>query len=76
MIKAMKKYLIYVRYNLSGNAVYEVETDDIFHVIGRMHYCSLERIDYFQFVTDEQFRRDFWKEQNVKIRKCSKKWLE
>lgn len=75
-MKVMKKYLIYVRYDISGNAVYEVETDDIFHVIGRMHYYSMERIDYFQFVDDEQFRRDYWKEQNVKIIKCPKKWLK
>ena len=75
-MKVMKKYLIYVTYNLNGNVVYEVETDDIFHVIGRMHYCSIERIDYSQFVTDEPFRREYWKEQNVKIRECPKKWLE
>ena len=76
MIKAMKKYLLYVRYSLSGLAVYAVETDDIFHVIGRAHYCSDELIKTFQFVEDEQFRRDFWKEQNVKLRECPKKWIE
>ena len=37
------KYLLYVKYNLSGFAVYEVETDDIFHVMGRAMYCSDEK---------------------------------
>lgn len=70
----MKKYLIYVIYSLSGRAVYEVETSDIFHVIGKMHYYAPERIDYFQFVEDIQFRRNFWKENNVKIREVPDKW--
>lgn len=69
------KYLIYAKYNLSGNCIYEVETDDIFHVIGRMHYCAPERIDFFQFVEDAEFRRDYWKEEGVKIQKCPDKWL-
>lgn len=71
----MKKYLLYVRYSLSGLSVYSVETDDIFHVIGKMHYCSTELIKFFSFVEDTQSRREFWKEQNVEIRECPEKWL-
>lgn len=70
----MKKYLIYVRQSLSGLTVYEVETSDIFHVIGKMFYCASERIDYFQFVEDTQVRRNFWKENNKKIREVPDKW--
>lgn len=51
-----------------------METNDIFHVIGRMHYCSPERIDYFQFVEDSQFRRNFWEEENIKISEVPTKW--
>lgn len=72
----MKKYLVYVTYSLSSLSVYSVETDDIFHVIGKMHYCSTELIKFFSFVGDTQYRREFWKEQNVEIRECPKKWLE
>lgn len=68
------KYLLYVQYNLSGFAVYEIEADDIFHVMGRAMYCSDEKIDRFDFVEDTQFRREYWKEQNMKIQKCPFKW--
>lgn len=70
----MKNYLIYVRYSLSGVAVYEVETDDIYHVIGKMYYYSPERIDYFEFMEYTHFRRNFWEDQNVEIRKAPNKW--
>lgn len=76
MTKIMKKYLLYVRYSLSGLSVYFVETDDIFHVIGKAHYCSDELIKFFNFVEDAPVRREFWKEQNVEIRECPKKWLK
>lgn len=75
MTKIMKKYLLYVRYSLSGLAVYAVKTDDIFHVSGRAHYCSDEHIKTFYFVEDTPVRREFWKEQNVEIRECPEKWL-
>lgn len=72
----MKKYLLYVRYSLSGFSVYSVETDDIFHVIGKAHYCSDELIKFLSFVEDTPVRREFWKEQSVEIRECPKKWLK
>lgn len=71
-----KKYLIYARYSLSGFSVYSVETDDIFHVIGKMHYYSSELIKYFTFTEDEPRRREFWKEENIEIRECPRKWVK
>lgn len=68
------KYLLYVKYNLSGLVVYEVETDDIFHVMGRAMYCADEKIDRFTFVEDTQFRREFWASENKKIRECPFTW--
>lgn len=69
------KYLLYIRYSLSGLSVYEAETEDIFHVIGKAHYCAPEQITWFQFVKDEQFRRDFWKDHGHTIKKVPDKWL-
>lgn len=51
----MKKYLLAVRYALSGLRVYEVETDNIYRIIGKMICTSIEhivRIDYSQFTLE------------------------
>lgn len=70
----MGEYLLYVRYAISGLAVYEVKTDDIFHIIGKAHYYSPERINWFQFVEDTPSRREFWAQQGRAIERAPHKW--
>lgn len=51
----MKKYLLKVRYALSGLRVYEVETDNIYRIIGKIICTSMEhivRIDFSQFTLE------------------------
>lgn len=71
----MVKYLLYIRYALSGQKVYEVETSDIYHVIGRAFCCSIEKIEWVNFVIDESIHREFWAEEGITIRPCPRGWL-
>lgn len=63
----MEKWLLYVRYNLSGLRVFSVETDDILHCIGALYYTSLERIDRVSVVPYTEGRVRFWNDNNVEI---------
>lgn len=63
----MKKWLLYVRYNLSGLVVYSVETDDILHCIGALYYTSFEKIERVTAVPFTDRREQFWHEQNKNI---------
>ena len=54
----MKQYLVKVRYALSGLVVYEVETDNIYRVIGKLVVTSIEhieRIDYSRCTPEKQY---------------------
>lgn len=65
----MKKYLLKVRYALSGLRVYEVETDNIYRIIGKMVCTSMEhieRIDYSRFTLE---RLQYWIDEGFKINK-------
>ena len=65
----MKKYLLKVRYALSGLRVYEVETDNIYRIIGKMICTSMEhieRIDYSRFTLE---RLQYWIDEGFKINK-------
>lgn len=65
----MKKYLLKVRYALSGLRVYEVETDNIYRIIGKICCTSLERIDridYSQFTLE---RVQYWIDEGFEINK-------
>ena len=65
----MKKYLLKVRYALSGMRVYEVETDNIYRIIGKMICTSMEhieRIDYSRFTLE---RLQYWIDEGFKINK-------
>ena len=63
----MKKWLLYVRYNLSGLFVYSVETDDILHCLGALYYTSFEKIDRATVVPYTDRREQFWHDQNKTI---------
>lgn len=63
----MTKWLLYVRYNLSGLKVYSVETDDIYHCIGVLYCTSIEQIDRADYVISTEKREQYWKEQNIEI---------
>ena len=63
----MKQYLVKVRYALSGLVVYEVETDNIYRVIGKLVVTStehIERIDYSRCTFE---REQFWIDKGYKI---------
>lgn len=63
----MKKYILKVRYALSGLRVYEVETDNIYRIIGKMICTSMEhieRIDYSRFTLE---RLQYWIDEGFKI---------
>ncbi len=65
----MKKYLLKVRYALSGLRVYEVETDNIYRIIGKIICTSMEhivRIDFSQFTLE---RLQYWIDEGFKISK-------
>lgn len=65
----MKKYLLKVRYALSGLRVYEVETDNIYRIIGKIICTSIEhivRIDFSQFTPE---RLQYWIDEGFKISK-------
>lgn len=65
----MKKYILKVRYALSGLRVYEVETDNIYRIIGKMICTSMEhieRIDYSRFTLE---RLQYYIDEGFKINK-------
>ena len=65
----MKKYLLKVRYALSGLRVYEVETDNIYRIIGKIICTSMEhivRIDFSKFTPE---RLQYWIDEGFKISK-------
>ena len=65
----MKKYLLNVRHALPGLRVYEVETDNIYRIIGKMICTSMEhieRIDYSRFTLE---RLQYWIDEGFKINK-------
>lgn len=65
----MKKYLLMVRYALSGLRVYEVETDNIYRIIGKMICASMEhiaRIDFSQYTLE---RLQYWIDYGFEINK-------
>lgn len=63
----MKKWLLYVRYNLSGLKVYSVETDDLFRCIGHLYSTSIEKIDRVDYVLDNPARRELWAANGTEI---------
>lgn len=68
----MKRYLVYVRqYDIMINdyrlKVYDVFTDDIFRVIGKMYYEAFERIARVTFKEWAQFRVDFFTERGITV---------
>lgn len=69
----MKRYLVYVRqYDIMIDdyrlKVYDVFTDDIFRVIGKMYYESLEKIDRVSFNDWLQARVDFFVDHGITVR--------
>lgn len=54
------KWLLCVRYNLSGLKIYSVETDDLFRCIGHLYSTSIEKIDRVDYVRDSEIKKDFW----------------
>ena len=69
----MKRYLVYVRqYDIMINdyrlKVYDVFTDDIFRVIGKMYYEALKRIARVTFKDWSQARVDFFVDRGIAVR--------
>lgn len=71
-----KIYLIYVRYALSGIQIYKIETNDIYHVIGKLYCNSIEQIQRINYNTYTETRREYWTTQGLSITTLSKKWCE
>lgn len=65
----MKKYLLKVRYALSGLRVYEVETDNIYRIIGKMICTSMEHIDRIDFSQYTLERLQYWIDEGFEINK-------
>lgn len=65
----MKKYLLKVRYALSGLRVYEVETDNIYRIIGKMICTSMEHIDRIDFSQYTLERLQYWIDYGFEINK-------
>ena len=65
----MKKYLLKVRYAMSGLRVYEVETDNIYRIIGKMICTSMEHIERIDFSRFTLERLQYWIDEGFKINK-------
>lgn len=63
----MKKYLLYVRYALSGLKVYKVETDNVYRIIGKIYCSSLEGIDRIDYSRYTPQKERFWLADNFEI---------
>ena len=68
----MKKYFLYVwKYNNMKNDydlyVYFVETEDIFHTMGEMFFCSFEHIQNINFVNYTEETENYLLSQGLKI---------
>lgn len=70
----MKEYLIYVNYSLSGLCIYKVTTQDIFHDIGVLMYCSSEMVKFFTFVECTSGRLEYWKALKKVIYDYPERW--
>lgn len=62
-----KTYLIYVRYALSGLRIYKIETNDIYHIIGKLYCNSIERIERVDYNIYTENRYQFWKNADFNI---------
>lgn len=65
----MKKWLLYVRYSLTGLVVYEVTTSDLYHDIGVLICTSIEHIQRIDYKEYNERSVNFWNEQGITIHK-------
>lgn len=63
----MKTYLVKVRYALTGLLVYKVETEDLYHDVGKLVLRSIEKIEDIRYSDWTQEREDFWIENGYTI---------
>lgn len=61
------RYLIYVRTSISGLHVFEVETDDLYHVVGVLVLESIEHIERIDYNEYTEARALFWVQQGYNI---------
>lgn len=61
------KYLVKVRYSLSGLRVYKVKTDNIYRIVGKIYSTSLEAIKRIDYSIYKPEREQFWIDNGYKI---------
>ena len=64
----MKRYIVYVRQYDYRVKAYDVFTDDIFRVIGKIYYEAFERIECVTFREWDQASVDFFNEYGIIVR--------